>query len=160
MAIEAFHTGLVDLLDHLFGLETLGFVFGERNINAEVTQHVELQSLEVVVHTELFDEVAGYTICHVHKVDEDALTHEGVATLGIDYFTLLVEHIVVFEQALTDAEVVLLDLLLRILDRLVEQRVLDHIVFRHTEHLRVHNLRNLVRTEDAHQVIFERNEEY
>ena len=59
-----------------------------------------------------------------------------MATLLVDDGTLLVHHIVVFEQALTDAEVVLLDLLLCALDALRDHAALDTLAFleAHTVH--------------------------
>jgi acetyl-CoA C-acetyltransferase len=54
-----------------------------------------------------------------HKVKDiilDSITEKSTATARIDHFALLVHHVVVFQQPLADAVVVLFDLLLRPLD--------------------------------------------
>ena len=101
-------------------------------------------------------------------LDDDFLhdVHEAVADIGgvddfiaeaVDDFALLVHHVVVFERALADLEVVLLDALLGLLDRAVEQRVLQLLPF-FEAHL-LHVFDDLVRAEQAHQVVLERDEE-
>ena len=76
---------------------------------------------------------------------------------AVDDFALLVHHVVVFERALADLEVVLLDALLGLADGAVEQRVLQLLAF-FEAHL-LHVLDDLVRAEQAHQIVFERDEE-
>src|SRR6185312_14343930 len=61
---------------------------------------------------------------------------------------------VVLEQVFSDREVLGLYLLLRALDRLGHHRVLDGNAFFHAEPL--HQPRDAIRAEDAHQIVFER----
>jgi hypothetical protein len=75
----------------------------------------------------------------------------------IDALPLLVHHVVVLEQVLADAEVLRLDLRLRPQDRLGHHPVLDRDAFFHPEPL--HQARNAIGPEDAHQVVFEREVE-
>jgi hypothetical protein len=72
----------------------------------------------------------------------------------IDGLALLVHDVVVLEQVLADVEVVALDLLLRVLDGPVDERVLDGDVLFHPQAL--HQAGDPLGAEDAHQVVFER----
>ena len=65
-----------------------------------------------------------------------------MTTFGIYYRTLLVHHVIVFQQTLTDTEVVFFYLLLGTLDR-----VGNHLVFNHFALLEaqlIHYFRNTV----------------
>ena len=75
------------------------------------------------------DEQASSIVECVHDVHLDTLTHKGVATALVDDLTLGVHHVIVLEEALTDTEVVFLDLLLGALDSLVEHAVLEYFTF-------------------------------
>ena len=94
----------------------------------------------------------------VGDVHADALAHESVTTLLVDNGTLLVHHVVIFEQVLTDTEVVLLDLLLRTLNALGYQRRLDTLSV--LEAHAVHPACNLLRAEQTHQFVLERYVEH
>ena len=48
---------------------------------------------------------------------------------AINDFALLVHHVVVLERAFADLEIVLLDAFLRLLDRAVQQRMLQFLAF-------------------------------
>ena len=80
-----------------------------------------------------------------------------MAAAGINHFALGVHHIVVFEQVLTDTEVVLLYLTLRAFDRPRHHTGLDHFAFLQSHS--VHQSGDPFRTEQPHQVIFQRYEE-
>ncbi len=85
------------------------------------------------------------------------LAFEDLAAQRVDTLTLLVHHVVVFEQVLADGEVLRFDLLLRALDGARHHAVLDRHAFFHAEAL--HQAGDAIRAEDAHQVVFERQEE-
>ena len=76
-----------------------------------------------------------------------------MAALLVNYGTLLVHHIIVLEQALTDTEIIFLDLLLCLLDRACNHGVLNHLALLETE--TVHNLCNTVTGEEAHELVLE-----
>ena len=71
-----------------------------------------------------------------------------------DHLALVVHHVVELEQVLADVEVARLDLLLRLLQRLVDPGVDDGFAVLQSQFLQhaVHALR----AEDAHQVVFQR----
>ena len=85
------------------------------------------------------------------------LAFEDLAAQRVDTLALLVHHVVVFEQVLADREVLRFDLLLRALDGARHHAVLDRHAFFHAEAL--HQAGDAIRAEDAHQVVFERQEE-
>ncbi len=60
----------------------------------------------------VFDYVHDSIPDYVGYVHANALTHKGVAALVIHHSTLLVHHVVIFQEALTDTEVVFLNFLL------------------------------------------------
>ena len=85
------------------------------------------------------------------------LALENLAAQRVDALTLLVHHVVVFEQVFADGEVLRFDLLLRALDGARHHAVLDRHVLFHAEPL--HQAGDAIRPEDAHQVVFERQVE-
>src|SRR5688572_14222502 len=85
------------------------------------------------------------------------LAFENLAAQRVDALPLLVHHVVVFEQVLADGKVLRFDLLLGALDGARHHAVLDRHPFFHAETL--HQAGDAIRPEDAHQVVFERQEE-
>ena len=53
---------------------------------------------------------------HIHYINLDSLTGKRIAPLAVNHLALRVHHIVIFQSSLTDAEVVFLNLLLRLLN--------------------------------------------
>ena len=70
---------------------------------------------------------------------------------------LLVHHVVELERALADGVVLLLHAALRGLHRLVQPAVLHHLALLHAE--AQHDARDLLRPEEAHEIVLERNVE-
>ena len=122
--------------------------------DAEITEQRQAERLEllfgVVGQHRSFDQFEE----HVGDVRPNAIAVQGVAAALVNDLALRVHDVVVFEEALADAEVVFLDLLLRALDRLGDHAVLDHIALDVAQS--VHHLGNSVRREEAHQVVLER----
>src|SRR5450755_974579 len=77
---------------------------------------------------------------------------------AVDDLALLVEHVVVLEEALADRVILLLDLFLRALDRAVEPRVLELLALLHRA---LHEARREVALEEEpHEVVLEREEKF
>ena len=76
-----------------------------------------------------------------------------MTALLVDNGALLVHHIVVFEQVLTNTEVVLLNLLLCALDVLGDHTTLDALAL--LEAQTVHHRGDALRAEQTHELIFE-----
>ena len=66
---------------------------------------------------------------HVGNVGANAVTVQCVAAALINDLTLRIHHIIVFEQALSNAEVVFFDLFLSTLDGLGDHRMLNDVAF-------------------------------
>src|SRR6185437_10115100 len=75
----------------------------------------------------------------------------------VDHLALLVHHVVVLEEPLAGLEVLKLDALLRLLDRPRDERMREHLALLRTQP--VHELRDALGAEQAHQVVLEREEE-
>ena len=128
--------------------------FGERTFHGEHLEELFAAALIVVA----LDDVDHAVPDHVGDVHADALAHQGVAALLVDHGALLVHHVVVFEQALADAEVVLLDLLLCTLDALRDHRSLDALSLLEAE--TVHHGGDALGCEQTHQLVFKRHVEH
>ena len=88
---------------------------------------------------------------------ERILRHHLAALLEHD-LALVVHDVVVFEDVLAHVEVARLDLLLRLLQRLVDPGMDDRLVLLEAE-LAQHRI-HAVRPEDAHQIVLQRQEEF
>ena len=73
------------------------------------------------------DDLLDQRVAHVDDVVLDRRTREQFLTPMVHHLALAVHHVVVFEQMLADVEVVRLDLLLRVLDRLADPSMLDRM---------------------------------
>ena len=91
----------------------------------------------------------------------DGLRHIGrlheLAALRVDLAALVVHDVVVFQHVLAGVEVARLDLLLRLLQRLVDPGMDDRLALLEAEPLQ--HSAHPVGAEDAHQIVFERQEE-
>ena len=77
----------------------------------------------------LGDQVLDHLVAHVaHRVGDVLGVHQ-LAALLVDDLALVVHHVVELEQLLPDLEVVGLDLLLRLLQRLVDPGMDDRLAF-------------------------------
>ena len=105
---------------------------------------------------------------HIHRVLRDLRDHphdnrahvlavQHLPALRIDGFTLLIHNLIVLQEVLTDAVVVVLDLLLGILDGLGQHLVLNLLSFRHAHGVK--HIHQPLGTEQLHQVIFQGNVE-
>ena len=105
----------------------------------------------------LGDEVVDEGVAHVGDGLGDAVVLHQVDALVEDHLALVVLDVVELEQVLADVEVARLDLLLRLLERLVDPGVDDRLAL-----LQAETLEHAVETigaEDPHQIVFQRQEE-
>ena len=107
---------LVDAVNHLATVEAAILGIGERHVDGKHGEHLHAELLIILGSTEAIHHILHAVVDHVHYVDADALSHEGVVAAGVNHVTLGVHHVVVFEEVLADAEVVLLHALLCVLD--------------------------------------------
>ena len=153
-AFEEFHSGVECLVGQFLFLLVTECFFRERSFHGKRLEQVHF----AVLISRSFDGVDATVPNHVHNIHADTLTHQSVAAFGVDHGTLFVHDIIIFQQTLTDTEVVFFHLLLRTFDRLGNHAVLNHFAFLETEF--VHYAGNTVGREQTHQVVFQRHEEY
>ena len=137
---------------------------GNRQIEVQGGLHLRVEAGDVpgfrigigrnVLGDDLVDDIGAHVgdglLERVHRHHLAALLEHDLA--------LVVHHVVVFEDVLAHVEVALLDLLLRLLQRLVDPRMDDGLVLLEPE-ARQHRI-HAVRTEDAHQIVLQRQEEF
>ena len=83
---------------------------------------------------------------------------QNLFALSVDNLTLLVHNIVILQDVLTNAEVACFNLLLRVLDGLGYEAVLNRLIILHTQ--LVHNAGNIIATEQTHQIVLQAQEEF
>ena len=172
---DALPERVADLLGALVGEIEAGVV---ARVEAEDARHVHLQRVEVPFlgvhllarirldgivenvlgeHQQIRARIDLVDCLVVLLVLNANLALEQLAAQRVDVLALLVHDVVVLEEVFSGAEVLRLDLFLRALDRLGHHAVLDrHAVF-HSQAL--HEPGDAIGSEDAHQVVFERQVE-
>ena len=118
-AVEVLYDSLEGILCELFTWVVDILLAGEWYFHRE---HMEELLLAALIVTGVLNNVHHTVPDDVGDIHADALSHEGVTTFLVDYGTLFVHHIVILDEALTDTEVVLLDLLLCTFDALRDHR--------------------------------------
>ena len=136
---------MIDLVACLRGLQINKFIFGNRHIKRQGTDQVEPEIFKAVPTVWLMfcSDQLSHIEDHVEDIDIDPFAEKCMATFFIDYFALRVHHVVVFEQTLTDTEVVLFHFPLRPFDRFGDHRVLDHFAIFKAKF--IHNIYDTVR---------------
>ena len=94
----------------------------------------------------------------VGDIHSDAFSHQGVATLAVNHGTLFVHHIIIFQQTLTDTEVVFLHLLLRTLDVFGDDGAFDTFTLLETK--TVHHPGYALAGKQTHQFVFKTHIEH
>ena len=154
LALEACHCNL----ERLLGDGVLALVYkllaAERTFHGKHFHEFILASLIVVFLYDAYNAVPN----DVRDVHADALAHECMLALFVYNGTLLVHHVVVFEQALTYAEVVFLNLFLCMLDAARNHRALDTVALLKPE--LVHHACNALACKKTHKLVFKRNIEH
>ena len=106
----------------------------------------------------LGDQIVDHGVAHVADDFGHRLIVHPFDALIEDDLALVVHHVVELQDVLADVEVARLDLLLRLFQRLVDPGMDDRLVLLQAE-LGQHAV-ELVGAEDAHQIVFERQEEF
>ena len=104
------------------------------------------------------DEIVDDVVAHVGDHVFERLLRHHLAALLEDDLALVVHHVVVFQNVLAHVEVARLDLLLRLLERLVDPGMDDRLAFLEAE-LDQHRI-HPVGAEDAHQIVAQRQKEF
>ena len=155
VALVAGQGRIVDLFDQLLGLDVLEVLGVHRAFTAQATEELQLEAVEIAALVVFVHHAGAHFVEHVQHVQLQAFAEERMVAALVDHRPLAVHHIVILQQALTDAEVVLLHLLLRALDARRHHPVLDHFAFLQAHG--VHQLRDALAVEQAHQIILQRD---
>ena len=91
---------------------------------------------------------------HLQETLPDRLTGKDFTALCVNYLTLLVHYVIILDQVFAYVKVMRLNFLLRILNRLGDHAVRDCFAFFNFQ--QVHDLGHAFRSENAKQVIFQR----
>ena len=113
-AFEKFHGSIESLIGKFLLFLVAELLFRERSFHGKCLEKIHL----AVFIGRSFDRIDTTVPNHVHNVHTDTFAHQSVAAFGVDYGTLFVHHIVVFQQAFTDTEVVFFHFLLCTFNRL------------------------------------------
>ena len=134
------------------------FRFRERRFDSENLHYLVTETFVIIVRVISIHRICKSIVDSIYRFHADSFAEEGMVATEVNYFTLHIHHVVVFEQAFTDSEVVLFYLLLGALNRFRNHRVLNHLTLLETE--AVHHFGNSFRAEETHKVVFEGDVEY
>ena len=152
LAVESLVGCGVDLLDGVLLAHVAELIFGEGSLDGEGAEEVHGEIL-VAGGVGVVDKVLDDVPHHVGDVDADALAEESMVAAVVDVGTLLVHHVVILEQAFTDAEVVFLDAFLGVADGVGDHAALDALALLKSES--VEHLHDAVGGEEAHELVLE-----
>ncbi|MNL26741.1 hypothetical protein D3C87_1482890 [compost metagenome] len=128
-----------------FGVE---FIFIDAGIGREVFDHFQLKAFVITFLFVFCGNVFRYVKYHITHVYIQTLAKQGIPAFCVDYRTLRVHHIIVFQQTLTDTKVVLFYFFLGTLNRFGNHRMLNHFtIFNSHFH---HDVGDSFRTEQPH----------
>src|SRR3989441_1035645 len=108
----------------------------------------------LLARTEGFDQLAHNVFRDAQNVIALVLAFERGPADRVDRLALLVHHVVVFEKVFAGIEVLRFDGFLRVLDAARDELRFDGHAFGHAQ--AVHQRLDALATEDAHQIVFER----
>src|SRR6266540_3569496 len=127
---------------------------GAREIADRLQQRFEVPFLRVFGLQVRVDRVFDHLVDPALHFLRHVLAFEDAAALRVDHLALRVHDVVVLKDVLAHDEVLLLDLLLRVLDLAREDRRLHRLVVGHLEAL--HDVLDPVAGEEAHEFVFAR----
>ena len=152
--LESRHGILESTFGQIFGIAGVEFFFGERTFHRQGFQEVFLATYIII----RVDDVDTSIPNDVRDVHTDTLTHQCVAPFLVNHGALFVHHVIVFQQMLTNTEVVFFHFLLCALDALRNHRALNALsIF---ESQAIHHRGDAFRTKQSHQFIFQTDVEY
>ena len=149
LAFEILHRNVESLVGQLLFLLVAELFLCERSFHSQRLEQFHLTTLVVII----FDGIRATVPNHIYDIHTDTFTHQRMAAFRVDNRTLLVHNVVVFQQTLTDTEVVFFYLLLGAFDRIGNHFMLNHFAFLETES--IHYACDTVGREQTHQVIFQ-----
>ena len=162
LALIGFNGALQNTLAQRFFMQLRLFIqpLFERQIEVEIIFQTLLQAFDIPHLFQRLRRNMGIDgrFKYVFTNAVNRLAHVGhveqLISLGVNSASLIVSHIVIFQQLLTDIEVAALDFTLRVGDRFGHPWMFDSLTRLHTQF--THHAGHAVRSEDTHQSIFHR----
>ena len=154
LALEESHSRFESHFCQSLTLLVAEIVFIKRNFHCQCLKHFHLG----IFVSRLLNCIGTTVPDHICDIHTDTFSHQRMTTFRVNYRTLLVHHVIVFQQTLTDTEVVFFHLLLSTLDGLGNHAVFNHLTFLESQF--VHIVGDTVGSKQTHQVVFQRHEEY
>ena len=142
----------MNFLDSILLAHILELLLSEGHFDSERAEKIHGQILisgRIGVVDHILDDIPH----HIGNINTYALAKECVMTAVIDVGTLLVHHIIVLQETLTDTEVILLNTLLSISYSVGDHTALYALPFLKSEC--IEHLHDTVGGEEAHQLILE-----
>ena len=109
LALEVVHCRFKGFLSKIFFSHLVVLLFCEWYFHCQCLQYFHLHIIKVAQ----FYSISATIPNHIHDIHTDTLTHQGMTTFGINSHTLFVHHIIIFQQAFTNTEVIFFHFLLR-----------------------------------------------
>ncbi len=160
---EFFFLALIELagrgnhfISDTVGAELLEPVRCELDIHEKLGTKLVPESFDIAIIVVLLHKFVGNLFQQIEDIFLDTIFEKRFAPSCIDHFALLVHHVVILQQPLANAKVILLHLFLRPFHRAGNQRMLNDFAFLQSHPF--HDTRNPVAAEQSHQVIFQRKE--
>ena len=144
---------LVQSLSQIVGRSLLEILFFYIKVNGKIFQHIHTEAFQIISILVFFHQCLANIIHIVGNIHSDSLSQQSVTSLLVDHLTLRVHHIVIFQQTLTNTEVIFLHLTLCTLDRFGNHGMLNHVTFLVSQ--TVHHPNDSLGTEQTHQIIFQ-----
>ena len=128
-ATECIPYFLVQSLGQVVGRSLLKIFLLYIKINGKIFQHIHAEAFQIIRLFVFFHQSLTYIIHVVGNIHTDSLSQQGVTSFLVDYLALRVHHIIIFQQTLTDTEVIFFHLTLCTFDGFGNHGMLDHITF-------------------------------
>ena len=154
LAWESLHCSLETTLWKFRSVTTIELFLSEWTFHCKNLQELFLAAFIVIVLNDIYTTVPN----NVRDIHTDTLTHQSMTTLFIDNRTLFIHYVIIFQQTLTDTEVVFFNLLLSTLNTIWNHWTLNTLTIFKAES--IHYLSNTLGSEETHQLIFKWYIEY
>ena len=117
LALECFERSYSQLLYQIIITTAAEFGFIKRHLHCEHLKHVHHQCIVIERALGICNHRLRNIVNHIGDIYAKALTHQRMVAFCVNHITLLIHHIIVFKQVLTNAEVVFFHFLLRTFNR-------------------------------------------
>src|SRR5258707_15658676 len=129
------------------------FFWSDMKIDSKSAENIQFEILKILSCLCVDHNVIARIEKHGKNIQLQALAKQGIFSTFVNYLALRVHHVIIFQQSLTNAEVVFLYFLLSSLDRICHHRMLDYLALFQSKP--IHDASNALRHEQPHQIVFQ-----